>query len=428
MRCKLGIAVLSASSLAVAQSGSQKLALVIPTLYGPQGLTLPSTTHNAHFERSRIQESFTPLNGAVASQVAQLPLASPASGFIYTFDRSLGVYNRSSQSLGPVITERAETIGRGRLFFAATYQFFHFTSADGIDLSNIPAILHHEVTPSAFAADYITTNNSIDLKIHQVTAFATVGVTNRFDLSLAAPIVNARLGVISDARIQRVASPDPVRGQAHFFDPNDPNGSTRKVFSGASTASGLGDLTFRGKWTAIAGETAALALAFDLRTPTGDEMNFLGSGAWGFRPFLVVSGYRGRFAPHANIGYQWNGDSVLAGNDIAGGAKGHLPNSFSYALGADIGASRRVTFAADFLGERVFKGQRLFRASQTDPLNRVFAETRLRTESYNLLSGSTGAKVNIARQVLLTANVIFRLNDAGLKANVVPLVGLSYSF
>ena len=38
----------------------------------------------------------------------------------------------------------------------------------------------------------------------------------------------------------------------------------------------------------------------------------------------------GRVAPHFNLGYEFNGSSVLSG-DIAANRKGHLPNNLLYA-------------------------------------------------------------------------------------------------
>ena len=65
-------------TLSNAQTTSDKLAYTIPHLYGKNGLFLPNPFHSAHFE-SAFQQSFTPLNTTIASQLTQLPLASPAS-------------------------------------------------------------------------------------------------------------------------------------------------------------------------------------------------------------------------------------------------------------------------------------------------------------------------------------------------------------
>ena len=68
-----------------------------------------------------------------------------------------------------------------------------------------------------------------------------------------------------------------------------------------------------------------MALGLDLRLPTGDEKNLLGTGAPGVQPFLVWSGNYGVVAPHLNAGYQWNGSSVLGG-DPGSGISADLPD------------------------------------------------------------------------------------------------------
>ena len=70
------------------------------------------------------------------------------------------------------------------------------------------------------------------------------------------------------------------------------------------------------KGTLIKGEKLGMAIGAELRFPSGDERNFLGSGALGVKPYLVLS-RRGRVAPHLNVGYQWNADSVLAADETA---------------------------------------------------------------------------------------------------------------
>src|SRR5215204_4932193 len=84
--------------------GRRKLAFLIPNLYGPAGLTLPNPTHQAHFDSS-FQQNFGPLNTAIASQLTSLPIPSPASGLVYSFDKALGVYTRSARSFGPILAE-----------------------------------------------------------------------------------------------------------------------------------------------------------------------------------------------------------------------------------------------------------------------------------------------------------------------------------
>ena len=63
---------------ALTDNHSDKLALIIPNLFGAGGLTLPNPTHNAHFD-SAFQSNFVPFNTALAGQLTSLPIPSPAS-------------------------------------------------------------------------------------------------------------------------------------------------------------------------------------------------------------------------------------------------------------------------------------------------------------------------------------------------------------
>ncbi|MFB3922551.1 MAG: transporter [Terriglobia bacterium] len=426
------------TATATAQTSGNKLINTIPYLYGSDGLTLPNPFHEAHFTGSSL-ENFTPLNSALASQLVLLQGSSPASGFTYAFDQSLGVYTLSTQNFGPILTERAETIGRHKFLLGFSYQYFNFDTIDGIDLKKIPSVFTHEPdtgpggTPAAYEADYITSNNSISLTLNQYTTFVTFGITKNLDISAAIPIVSTRFRVDSDATIHRmqptyVGCGGPgIPGICHYFDPNDRANSVEKDFPGSGTASGLGDITIRVKGTVWKGERAAFAAAADVRTPTGDESNFLGSGAVGFKPFAAFSYHYKRVSPEVNVGYQWNGSSVLAG-DVRTGAKQRLPNQFFYAVGASVGAAKYLSFAFDLLGQRVISGERVFLGSYTDALGQSSPSTNIGKGSYNMTNGAVGFRVSPADKLLITANLLFKLDDGGLRANVVPLVGFSYTF
>ncbi len=422
--------------LSLAQAGGvcatgSKLGCLIPNVFGQTGLTLPNNFHRAHFDND-FQANFTPLNSAIASQLTLLPLASPASGFTYSFDRTAGVYTRSAESFGPVLTERAETIGKGKVFFGVTYQRFGFDKIDGFDVKNFPAVFLHSGEPPGdfeFKKDFITTVNSVELKVDQFTLFGTVGATNWLDVSLAVPILKVKMGVHSDATIHRIAPPSPVFGQAHFFDAADPEHSTRALFSDQNDASGIGDILLRVKATAYHGENASVALATDVRLPTGDELDFLGSGAVGVRPFAAVSLRAGPVSPHLNLGYQWNGKSILAGN-IATQTKAPLPDQLFVAAGADAQLARGLTFSVDLLTQRVFDGARVISKDFIAPApdGQTYHQIALEKASYTVADAAAGLKYNVVGRLLLTANVLFALNSGGLRDRVVPLVGLSYTF
>ena len=404
-----------------AQNGSGKIALLIPNIYGPDGLTLQNPDHFAHFTSS-FQSSFTPFNAAMARQLTSLPIPSPASGFSYSFDPALGVYTRSAKSLGPILAERAETIGKDKFLFGLSYQHFSYNSMDGVSLQDVPAVFTHAPSTNIeYVKDIITTSNYIDAHVTQATGFLTYGLTNRVDISVAVPVINVNMIVTSHAIIHRIGTQTAT--DIHTF--GTPNGGTEKTFADSGKASGIGDTIGRIKATALKWNGGGLAAALDVRLPTGDAYNFLGSGATGVRGFLVASGQMGKFSPHANAGYEWNGNSVLAGN-VQTGQKAKLPAAVVYGAGGDIGLTQKMTFAADFFGEHV-NADRVMSKSFIAADGSPYPTIAFQKQSYEVMSGSAGFKINPGGNFIVTVNALFRLNHTGLRSKVAPLIGLSYT-
>ncbi len=353
--------------------------------------------------------TFNFFNDAFGTQISQLPLASPASGFIYSFDKS-GVYTASSESFGPLLSERSETIGRHKLYFAVTYQRFAFSEIDGNDLKHIPILFYYpnEQSPTVVTS----TENRVDTKIDQVVAFATFGITSRIDLSVAVPFERVSMGVSSNG--------------SEFSTTSTASASFHEFLAGS--ASGVGDVVLSAKGTLVKHERFGLAIGTEIRLPSGDANNFLGSGTVGVKPYLVLS-RRGMVAPHLNVGYQWNGNSVLAADE---NGNQPLPAYFGYAVGADIGL-KRITFVADLLGEHYFNAPQISQpesvsASVNNQSMSFSSVVRVPSASYDADNLSVGIKANPVGHLLVSANALVKLNDGGVRARVVPLIGLSYSF
>ena len=117
-----------------------------------------------------------------------------------------------------------------------------------------------------------------------------------------------------------------------------------------------------------------LALGADLRLPTGDDTNFLGTGAVAGKPFAALSLYTKDWkgitlSPHVNVGWQFAGQSILGGTitgtpvtsgPISGleappftSSKGDLPDVFSWAVGTEAALGRHNTVVVDFLGNQI---------------------------------------------------------------------------
>lgn len=164
-----------------------------------------------------------------------------------------------------------------------------------------------------------------------------------------------------------------------------------------------------------------------VRLPTGDALNYLGSGAYGFNPYAIVS-YQWRVSPHARLGYLWNTSTVLIPNPNGGNLR--LPGGLEYDLGADASLIKRVGLAADFFGNQFINSPTLTPGTAPNNVPGVPAAPTLipRTTSYNINYFSFGLKVNPVGNLLLYGNMLIQLNNNGLRSNIVPLAGISYKF
>jgi Putative MetA-pathway of phenol degradation len=465
---------------------SGKLVCVLPQVYGAYGLGSGATAplladgHQAHFEGDFLS-SFGPINEAVGIQVSQLPIASPSSGITFVYDPSLKTFAPSAEeSLGPILGERASTIGRRKVYVAFSFQYFNFNSIDGQNTGKLSSVFQHEVFPPppppsfitacanqtgmtgtkyegnpCFVRDFIQTTNNIDLTVHQYTMYATYGLTGHLDFSIEVPFLNVSIKANSNAQIVQnsfapAGNPNFPGGVFHQFDPvlvpscGSSSPCLNASFANSGTSTGIGDVTLRGKYQVYRGERLGFAGGVDVRLPTGDEQNFLGSGAVGVKPFGVVS-YSARVSPHAEIGYEVNGKSILAGNFVGTNTntKGSLPNRFVYTVGADVSIVKRLTGAFDLYGQRLFGAPQIFSNPYTDlghcgdvscsaanfTAGTTHPDLGVRTSvDYNILNASFGLKYRLVRQLIITGNVLVKLNDNGLRASAIPLVGASYSF
>jgi Putative MetA-pathway of phenol degradation len=445
------------------QGKESEPACVLPNLFGPQGLSLfatPQFAHYAHFIGPAQTTLNQTLSSAIATQLAILPIISPSSGFTYKYDSSSGAFVRTTTSFGPIYAERAETVGRGKFSAGVSYQRFRFSDLDGINVHNVPAVFSHVPdtgpgnSPELYEADVIQTKNNISLNMDTTTLYGTVGLTDRVDVSVSIPIVSVRMSVASDAAIIRVSGATTfIPGVGTIPNPHqftaDPNSLTNTYFSKGSAA-GIGDVTFRIKGNVWRDESMGISFGLDVRTPTGSAMELLGSGAAGIKPFVALSGTRNYFAPHINLGYEWNGASILAG-DVTGSTisensagaeviqngaaiKHRLPSLVFYTIGTEIGAGKNLTFSVDYLGQAVVNAPRVFRETfVTQNIPGGTGALSLPTisggrDTVVLSTGSAGLKYNLAGNLLLTTNILFRLDNKGLRQNITPLIALSYAF
>jgi hypothetical protein len=459
-RALVGIAVFSAIPTAArAQTGLRDLL----TNFLQQGITLapPATgrSHVAHFN-SLDSPQFVALrqfNAELANQLSSFPLASSAGGFTYHFDPALG-FTRATDSFGPIYADRSDTIGKGRFNLGINYSHFEFDRINDLSLrdGDVRLVFQHVGVGTYVQGDVITANLSLKLTT-DITAFVmTYGLSDRFDVGAAIPIVRAALTAETNATIQRLATgPSDSPATIHRF-PGENSGAT---FRDSGSASGVGDIVLRGKLRVLGGRKGGVALAGDVRLPTGEERDLLGTGATQVKASLIGSVHLGNFSPHVNGGYTWStkppDDRTDEEKNPADGGEPlprlKIPDEISYTVGFDWAVHPRVTVVADVLG-RIYRDTQIVRVeTQTftavtgdslggtcgclpegqNPPQTVTAHfPRLTSTNGNsrTLLGSIGVKVNPFANLLVTVNGLFSLKREGLQTRIAPLVGVDYSF
>lgn len=439
--------------LGSAAKDSSDMLCMIPQVYGPGGLVgadnggpLDATTgHEVHFQASSISD-FRPINAEIGLQLSQVPLAAPVSGV--TFQN--GVWQEAI-GLGPVLTDRAETIGRHTVFLGFNYEYFDFDKSDNINLRNFGAVLTHEVelcdpTTSTdciknsagqsvhlYTQDVIATQNHLDLMVHQFSVVGTYGMNSKWDISLAVPIVQVRMSMASNATIynfepppveHKFAKSSGISGETYVSDSN-------ATFYSHQSAQGVGDIRVRNKFVVWQSddEKSSIATGLDLRFPSGNEYKFLGSGTWGFKPFLIYS-RGGKLAPHFGIGFESNGQTVLAGDvTTQTPTKEHLPYILSYNAGVDtsLAGLSWLGLSADWIGNSLISAPRIKATTMTDYGGNTHPDMLPSVATINEQAVSLGAKIR-AGKWLLVGNCLIRVNDAGLHYKPSPLAAISYTF
>jgi hypothetical protein len=129
------------------------------------------------------------------------------------------------------------------------------------------------------------------------------------------------------------------------------------------------------------------------------------------------------------VGFEGNGSSILAGNvTTAPVTTAKLPDVFSYSAGADASVRRWLGVSADYIGTSLLNASRIETSTFTDYAGNTHENLNTFVSTVNQANISAGAKVRPIGRLLVTGNVLFRLNNAGLHFKPSPLIGVSYTF
>ncbi len=374
-----------------------------------------------------------PINASFATQLTQLPVPSAAIGVVNLRDKGSDSIGTPYDNLGPILTDRPDTVGKGYLFGGFSYQRFNFNRVDGVKLGSVP--VGYTYTPPVTATGdqqiiYGGFNNAIAFKLNQYVALLTYGATPTTDISVIIPFNEVSLDVVA-SNFQAYVY-DSVLNQ--YSNESYPKGTTVKT---AGSASGIGDVTVSVKQMihGAEGSRTAISVGAAARIPTGDKLNYLGSGAWGANVYALFS-YRRKITPHLKLSYQWNGVSDLINPSATANGSKSLPGGLQYDAGADWRVKHSLTIAADILGNQFVNTPSLADGTVTLVPAPTAAETFIPStvpgvseanNTYTTANLSAGVKWSPHAGLLLYGNVLLPISNVGLRSDPVPLFGIAYN-
>lgn len=366
----------------------------------------------------------TQIEQQIGSQLSSLPIGSSSGGFTYSYDATLGTFTRSTESFGPAFAERAATLGRGRINLGTSYQRGRYTHLDGSSLRDggITFVLPPGTVTNPGFGNVIEAALDLDLRSDTAVFFATAGLASRLDVGIAVPYQQVTMDLRTRGTIRDFSAAN-VSPASRVF----PNGTKTQDFVSNGQARGIGDIVLRGKYKLTRPGLREFALAVDMRLPTGDEANMLGTGGRETQVMLVSSYSSSRFDPHFNVGYTF-ADGV------------HGSNQINYVAGLEVGATQRLTLIADVIGRNFLDTLQLRPSVVTivTPANpaqgipsftsAAFATVEPQYSTLKSLLGTVGLKFNPTRSVLVSAHLVATMSDGGLRRKLTPVLGLDYSF
>ena len=346
------------------------------------------------FERDRAaaEAARDTITRALLVNLTSVPLGTSSGGFLYRLNPELGTVERASDSFGGFFVERALTAGAGRATFGMSAQTSAFDQLNGADLRDgsfvtVANQFRDESTPFDTDALALRIRSSI------LTVFGSVGVTDRLEVGAAVPFM--RLELEGERRNVYFASP--------FLQA-----------SGEASASGVGDVALRAKYVIASGKRGAFAGGFEVRLPTGDEENLLGTGQTAYRFLAIGSIETGAVTFNGNGGFVFNG----------------ISDEVNFAGAASYAVRPRVTIVGEAMVRRVSELRAIDLVSAPHPTLQDVDTWRLAPGDSGMLLANAiaGVKWNAAGRMVVGAHLAFPLVRRGLTAPLTPTVAVEYNF
>jgi hypothetical protein len=386
--------------------------------------------HGSHFLESAEHanaELVPALNSLIAGNIASFPLSSTSAGIL--FDFSSGTPVPVTESLGPIFAENAKALGQGKLLIGANYTYLDMDRFRGMPTTRMRfTFTHLDVTREGTLGENPNESDIMDLDMdlhvrsHIAVVFATYGLTNALDVSLALPVISTSLSGTAVATINSFTY--PRLGHAnHMFGSDTLNPVLTTSVPYDRQATGLGDLAVRLKYAISRGGSLDVAALLDLRIPTGKQEDYLGSGKATVQAWGILSKRFGELGTHINVGYSRRSADLQS-------------DAILYRVGFDTKLLTSLTFALDLLGNFDLNSREAIHLAPgaATIVDRVVGGQSIRTvplsnipdaDADNGIGIALGVRLAPSDNTNLLLNVLVPLNDAGLRAAVTPTVGLS---
>lgn len=343
-------------------------------------------------DQAAAQAARAAISNALLIDLTSVPLASASSGFLYRLNPALGTVERATDSFGGFFIERALTPGPGHASFGVSTTTSSFDQLDGRNLRDGALVtIANKFRDEAAAFD--TESLVLRIRSSAMTIYGSVGITNRIEIGAALPLVKLTL--------------DGQRLNVY-------RGSTLVQATGNATASGLADVALRGKVNLVATRSGGVAVAGEVRLPTGDATNLLGTGKTSYRLMGIGSLENGPVALHGNA-------SVLTGG---------ISSEFGFGGAVSVAVDPRVTLSGETLVRRVTELHSLDLVAAPHPTLAGVDTFRLApmTDPETLAIVVMGVKWNVAHTVVIGGHLNWSLNHRGLTAPLTPTLAFEYAF
>ena len=351
------------------------------------------------FERDRaaVQAASDALTRALIVSLTSVPIATSSGGFVYRLNPELGTVERATESFGGFFVERALTPGNGRAAFGMLASTSAFDSLDQHDLRNgsfvtIANRFRNEDTP------FDTESLTLRVRSSTMTAYASVGITSRFEIGAAVPFVQLSL------EGERV----------NFYEGPPSFGQPVQQAAATATASGIGDAAIRAKFMMVAARSGGVAIAGELRLPTGDEQNLLGAGSMAVRVMGIGSLERSGFALHGNAGL----------------VRGGVSDEYNFGGAAAVAVAPQFTLTGELAGRYLSELRPVVLTPAPHPSYSGVDTWRLTggEPGRTIANAIAGFKWNPAGTFVIGAHLRWSLTSTGLRAPLTPSIGLEYAF